>query len=92
PISKSKVSDGRATITAANGDQLDLRFTGLGDLTANGFNDTFRYTITGGTGRFAGASGGGNIDSTNEPHTIPTQVPFLLDLEGVIATVKSSDP
>src|SRR5262245_25226340 len=56
-ITSSLVLDGQLTITAANGDQLYVQYTGSGVRTQNGFNDTFHYTITGGTGRFGGSSG-----------------------------------
>lgn len=82
----SAVSDGQATIIAANGDSLSLTFNGSGVRTLYGFEDTFNYTITGGTGRFTGASGSGVIHSTNEAGT-PTQVPFSSNLEGVISMV-----
>jgi len=50
--------------TAANGDQLFVTWTGTG--TANGPNNTFSgpETITGGTGRFAGASGSTWVSGT----------------------------
>jgi hypothetical protein len=76
---RSKVEDGQATITAANGDQLSCSFTGSGYSTANGFNDTFSYAITGGTGQFTGVNGSGHIHSTDIPPTGPTQVPFIAD-------------
>jgi hypothetical protein len=83
----SLVTDGRATITDADGDQLFLAFGGAGVLTGPGqFDDTFVYTVTGGTGRFAGAVGGGVIQSTDEPGTA-TEVPFTFDLNGIVLTV-----
>jgi hypothetical protein len=84
----SLVVEGHATITAANGDTLTLDYTGVGSRTANGFDDTFGFVITGGTGRFAGATGFGMIHSSDDPGT-PTQVPFTFNLEGVISTVGS---
>jgi hypothetical protein len=83
------MTNGEATITAANGDQLDFTFTGSSVETANGFDDTIDYTITGGTGRFASATGGGVIHSTDEAPISPTEVPFVFNLEGVISTVGS---
>ena len=48
---------GTAVLTAANGDQLFATFTGVGML-VNGVADVHEaYVITGGTGRFADASG-----------------------------------
>lgn len=44
---------------AANGDQLDAEFEGLSEVVAPGFLYIVeRATFTGGTGRFAGATGG----------------------------------
>jgi len=57
---------GPSTLTAANGDQLDLQNTGtvceVGP-TGNNAPHTFTgtYTITGGTGRFTRASGSGSL-------------------------------
>jgi hypothetical protein len=86
----SLVTGGTATITAANGDRLFLAFSGTGVRTGpSQFDDTLSYTITGGTGRFGGASGSGVIHSTDEPSTPTGQVPFVFDLEGVISTVGS---
>ena len=49
---------GSYTFTAANGDQLFSTFTGLGVPAGEGIASiTETLTITGGTGRFAGASG-----------------------------------
>jgi hypothetical protein len=89
--STALMEKGEATLTAASGDQLDLTFTGSSVKTANGFDDTIDYTITGGTGRFARASGSGVIHSTDEAPISPTQIPFVFDLEGVISTVGSSE-
>ena len=86
----SIVTGGQAIITAANGDRLFLKFGGSGVATPFGFNDAFVYIITGGTGRFAQlVRGGGVIHSVNDPGT-PPQIPFHLDLEGVISSVGSS--
>jgi hypothetical protein len=46
-----------AIIVAANGDELFTTATGTGTLTATGSESTLVSTITGGTGRFADASG-----------------------------------
>ena len=52
---------GTETIVAANGDMLFATFTGAGENPAFVVGETFEtpivFTITGGTGRFAGASG-----------------------------------
>ncbi len=46
--------------TAANGDELDMRAEQTFDVATSTWSGPF--TITGGTGRFAGASGDGTID------------------------------
>ncbi len=95
----SSVTGGAATITAANGDKLFLTFGGPGVANAaGGFDDTFTYLITGGTGRFQGATGSGTIVSADQSvskpfldasgHTIQT-APFVFTLDGVISTVGS---
>jgi hypothetical protein len=46
-----------ATLAAANGDKVCMAATGTGTLTPTGSETTLVSTITGGTGRFADASG-----------------------------------
>jgi len=46
-----------AIIVAANGDEIYTTATGTGTVTPTGSESTLVSTITGGTGRFAGASG-----------------------------------
>jgi hypothetical protein len=48
---------GHAVLTAANGDQLYATFTGTGVVAGGVATVVETYTITGGTGRFAGATG-----------------------------------
>jgi hypothetical protein len=53
-----RVGSGSYIFTAANGDTLTASFTGVGTLVAPGvLSTTETATITGGTGRFAGATG-----------------------------------
>jgi hypothetical protein len=87
------VLDGEATVTAANGDQLLLSFIGTGVRTINGFNDTLLYEVVGGTGRFARASGSGQILSSDKGVSAPfvdgrghlvQTAPFVFDLSGVL--------
>ena len=53
-----RVGAGSYIFTAANGDTLTASFTGTGTLVAPGvLSTTETATITGGTGRFAGATG-----------------------------------
>ena len=52
------VITGTATLTAANGDQIFANHTGLVQVLGNGTADVnSEFTITGGTGRFVGATG-----------------------------------
>ena len=57
---------GQFTMTAANGDQLFGTYETLGHLDFGIGEVTFsgQFTITGGTGRFEGASGGGAIEGS----------------------------
>jgi hypothetical protein len=55
-------ASGTAIWTAANGDQIFTTVTGLGVLTFPILVTVETYTITGGTGRFAGASGSITLD------------------------------
>ena len=56
--------DGQFTMTAANGDQLFGTYQTLGHLDFANDDVTFagQFTITGGTGRFQDATGGGSIE------------------------------
>jgi hypothetical protein len=62
-------ASGSNTDTAANGDVLNTSFTGTvcqSASTATSATDQFtgQFTITGGTGRFANATGGGTVHAT----------------------------
>ena len=59
-----------AIIVAANGDEIFTTATGTGTLTATGAESTLVSTITGGTGRFADASG--TITTTISSVTVST--------------------
>lgn len=92
------IPTGTLTITAANGDKLNLSYTGAGTLISTPaqlqqgivrFNDTFHYTITGGTGRFEGATGSGVILAVDGVPQSPGLEPFAFNLDGVISTVGS---
>jgi hypothetical protein len=71
----SSCSDGFAaqhtvTLTAANGDQLSLVVTDDSCQVAPGmYEGTGTYEITGGTGRFAGATGSGTFDGRGDFNT-----------------------
>lgn len=89
--STSLIVGGKATIIGTNGNSISLIYTGSGTLVpgeTNLFNDTFNYTITGGTGQFVGATGSGVIHSTDEPGGTATEVPFIFNLDGVVSTAK----
>ena len=51
--------DGVGVMTAANGDALFISRNGLSRATATGVTVEFGYIVTGGRGRFAGATGSG---------------------------------
>ena len=83
----SSCSDGFAarhmiTLTAANGDQLFLVVTDDSCQVAPGvYEGTGTYEITGGTGRFAGATGSGTFDGRGDFNTGT----FLQTFEGTIS-------
>ena len=53
------------TLTTANGDTLTIRSDDVACPTAPGLYDgTGQWTVTGGTGRFSGATGGGPFEGT----------------------------
>ncbi len=51
--------DGIGVMTAANGDALFITRSGLSRATATGVTGEFGYIVTGGRGRFTGATGSG---------------------------------
>jgi hypothetical protein len=72
---------GSVTITAANGDQLTFDYEGLlNPLTGEGYGT---FTFTGGTGRFAGATGGGTFDASIDV-SLPDDQPMTVVLDGTI--------
>jgi hypothetical protein len=81
PIS---VGDGIGALTAANGDALFISFTGLLRVTATGLAAESSYVVTGGRGRFAGATGSGvarsSANSKNE---------ISMVLEGTVSAPKA---
>jgi hypothetical protein len=63
-------STGSAVLTAANGDTILTTIVGVGVLLPDGLNSiTEINTITGGTGRFAGAKGSFTVDRLEDPAT-----------------------
>ncbi len=72
---------GSVTITAANGDELTFDYEGLlNPLTGEG---TGTFTFTGGTGRFAHATGGGTFDALIDL-SLPEDQPMTVTLDGKI--------
>ena len=74
----------KVVLTAANGDQLFATYAGLAKPQPGGIlvlSGTF--TFTGGTGRFAGATGKGMIDGVEEIATSPAR--GVLALSGLIS-------
>ena len=63
--------EGTQSFTAANGDTLTARFAGQFSVTDGGLLEaSIDCTITGGTGRFAGAAGGYTFDIVFDPATL----------------------
>ena len=63
--------EGTQNFTAANGDTLTATFSGQFHVTEDGFlAASIECTITGGTGRFAGAGGGYTFDIVFDPATL----------------------
>ena len=81
---------GSFELIAANGDTLNGRLEGLGTLTAppDGFTIVETYTITGGTGRFAGETGRFTAERSVNLTTLVTSGSF----EGTISSPGSANP
>jgi hypothetical protein len=81
--------EGTGTFVAANGDALFVTFTGTSELTPSGASEeTLVFTITGGTGRFADASGTFTVQNRSQPVSITGTVLTLqqtFTLEGRIS-------
>ena len=90
--STSVALGGTAKVTTANGDSFSLTYSGQGQRIlgqTNLFRDTFSYTITGGTGRFAGAKGTGVIYSVDLRGGTSTEIPVVLAINGGLTTVST---
>ena len=73
----SGTSAGSLHLIAANGDSIDATVVGLGELIApDVISITETYTITGGTGRFAGAQGSFTMKRLASPVTFMTSGSF----------------
>jgi hypothetical protein len=73
---------GSVTITAANGDQVTFDYVGFLDSQTGEGTGTF--TFTGGTGRFAGATGQGTFDALIDL-SLPANQPMKVTLDGEIS-------
>jgi hypothetical protein len=70
-------STGSGHFIAANGDSIDVTIVGSGELIApDVISITETYTITGGTGRFAGAQGSFTMERLASPVTFMTSGSF----------------
>jgi hypothetical protein len=73
---------GSVTITAANGDEVTFDYVGLlNPVTGEGIGT---FIITGGTGRFAGATGGGTFDAFIDL-SFASEQPMTVTLDGQIS-------
>lgn len=77
---------GNLTLTAANGDELFITYhatTPYPDPATGAFDPTGTFTITGGTGRFANATGGGTLSAHANAATPATTATLdgTIDLE-----------
>jgi hypothetical protein len=80
--------EGEQIFTAANGDMLTAHFTGQFVPTPDGaLEATLPCTITGGTGRFAGATG--SYDFHIIPRPIATGLASTAEFTGVVSSVGS---
>jgi len=72
---------GSVTIVAANGDSVSFDYQGLlNGVTGEGIGT---FTFTGGTGRFAGATGHGTFDALIDL-SFPSEQPMMVTLDGEI--------
>ena len=87
---------GTFRLTAANGDTLTATFTGLGTPTATPgvFSIVETATITGGTGRFAGATGSFVVERSVDLNTLFTTGSFdgVITYSGSSALTSSGTP
>jgi hypothetical protein len=79
---------GTFTFTSANGDTLAADFTGQADVSAPVFSIVEHATITGGTGRFAGATGSFTAHRLYDPVAGTTTG----SIDGDIALPRASQP
>jgi hypothetical protein len=75
------IEDGVGTLTLAGGDQLDITYHGTGTVTGVNSVTEVDITVTGGTGRFAGATG--SLVSHQGVENVTTNA-VTLPIEGVV--------
>jgi hypothetical protein len=73
------VTDGKGVLTAANGDALFITYSGL--VLPSGTAAELAYVITGGRGRFVGATGSGMIHCVTDA----AQQKITRDIEGSVS-------
>jgi len=83
PPNANHIAPGQGAVmfTAANGDTLTFDYEG--QLNAGTGEGSGRFTITGGTGRFAGATGGGTFQALIDVSRTTNQ-PMVVALDGRI--------
>jgi hypothetical protein len=77
------VINGTGTFTADDGDQISLTYTGSAVVSSGESMDTLNFVVTGGTGRFAHATGGGTVHAASDFATRTSTLTF----EGTISSV-----
>lgn len=82
PFAGDNLTDGAGAIIAANGDEVHVAYEGT--ITRSGGQSFVEgtFTISGGTGRFDGASGSGILTAVQE--LVPPTYPGFASFEGVI--------
>ena len=84
--------EGDQNFTAANGDTLTAHFTGVFTPQPDGsLTSTLPCTITGGTGRFAGATGSYGFHITAVPLPDGSGFASIATIDGVISSVGSPE-
>ena len=84
------ITDGEFTLTAANGDQIVGTYFGeLVPLAPPLFSIDGPFTITGGTGRFTGATGGGDVSGVQNLATGDATISFVGTVSSVGSTKSS---
>jgi hypothetical protein len=75
-INADGTDTGSAHFIASNGDTIDATFVGSGTVDGVVLSITEYYTITGGTGRFAGAQGSFIVERLADPNKFVTSGSF----------------